>query len=138
MYTFGSIVLAIIGVAIMQVLMGLLGGLLGGAIASTTGVIWIPVLIMAALNSCAVYAGVYFALKVVPSGNAKTTSLFVLGIIFLSTLASAYSSIVKDESGLALGLTALILNSLAEAFGCWIAYLHIISEREEPAIEEAD
>ena len=121
----------------MQALTSLLGGFLGDGIVSTTGVVWIPVLIMVGLQGCAVYGGVYFALRVASRGNAKSTSLFVVGLICIASFSNGYGLIDQDAKGLGYQLLLLVLYGAAGIIGCLVAYNHIISERSNDLPEEA-
>ncbi|MEQ8506059.1 MAG: hypothetical protein RIB80_12100 [Rhodospirillales bacterium] len=126
MHTFGSVVLALIAVLLMQALLVFVGGVLGQAIISTTGVVWIPFILMVGLSGCATYAGVYFSLKVASSGNAKITFYFIAFILVLSGGAGLIKEIGNNEIALA---ASLLCNTVSGIFGAWLGMQHVSDER---------
>ncbi|MEQ9193635.1 MAG: hypothetical protein RLP27_11735 [Rhodospirillales bacterium] len=110
----------------MQALLVFVGGVLGQAIISTTGVVWIPFILMVGLSGCATYAGVYFSLKVASSGNAKITFYFIAFILVLSGGAGLIKEIGNNEIALA---ASLLCNTVSGIFGAWLGMQHVSDER---------
>ena len=127
MHTFGAIVLALIGVLLMQALIGLGASYLVGAIASTTGAVWIPILLGAGFNGCAVYGGLLFALKVAKNGNPKVTFYVVFGMLLLSLIGSIVATTREPGVPTAL-IVGQVLYFIAGAIGGWIAMIIVIAE----------
>lgn len=132
MHTFGAIVLALIGVLLMQALIGLAASYLVGAIASTTGTVWMPLLLGAAFNGCAVYGGLIFALNVAKKSSPKITYYVVLGILLLSLVGSIVATLKEPGSHTAL-IVGQVLYFIAGAIGGWIAMIRATVENMDKA-----
>ena len=127
MYTFGAVLLAIIGSLFMQFLLGLISSLLAVPMYESVGY-FLPILLIVVFTGFAHYGGLCFALLLVPGADASKTLRIVVSIIIFLT---AYGLVKeKTDQGYISGIM-LILNCLAAVIGSYYAKVMVGDDRKQ-------
>jgi hypothetical protein len=131
MHTFGAVILAVVGVVLVQFVLGFVSAFLFEAIVTSTGAIWLPILIMIGLTACGYYGGLYFALKLVPRADSRIAFFIVVAVIVLGSAAGIIGSLTEYDSVVLIVIQ--VVNGIAAMVGVLIARSHIDQERKVTA-----
>lgn len=114
--TLAAIVIALIGSVLLRMVLGIAGGALGYGIATTTHIIWLPVLIIAAMNGAGTYIAFILAFRWIRTANHLATFLVVTAL-FTAGLVAQWIGGTESSIVVVLGAACTV----ASAIGGWIA-----------------
>ncbi len=115
-----GVLLSLIASTILSVIFNFLGGILGLGIYRTTGIVWLPVVIMVAMSGAAMFGGLVLALRLVRSadpgktffGVAVVTCVFT-GMLIMAQMVKKDTHMIKDIMLSVLTLFSIIVGAKA-------------------------
>ena len=117
MGTILAVVLALVVSTILSAIFNFLGGILGLGIYQTTGIVWLPVVIMVAMSGAAMFGGQVVALRVIRSADPGKTFFGVVVVICVLTGMSIMVQMLKKDTHMLKDILVSVLTLVSVLVG---------------------
>lgn len=128
MATVLAVLLALLSSTLFAGVFGFVVGILNAGIYETTGIVWLPVLIVIAMSGAGMFAGMVIALRLIKSADLSKTFFGVAVLISLLAGMSIMGHLFKQETHMLKDVLVSLLSLVSMLIGAKVGSMNARDE----------